>query len=130
VDEYAEWQVPMMHPQPQSARRSQTYGENRVDKKAPVIQEARARCDSGNLFVEGLLTNAVELQPDCRKGLAHIEQVLMDEVAKILAAESLADLRRYDHETTCMLREGDTLPQISGIGLRATKQLLEFQLYK
>lgn len=64
-----------------------------------MSSEARARCDAGNPFVEGLLTSTVELKPRCLKGLTQIEGVLMDEVAKILTAESLADLKKYDGGT-------------------------------
>jgi len=71
-----------------------------------MSSEARARCDSGNPFVEGLLTNTVDLRPSCPKGLVLIEGVLMEEVAKILAAESLADLRRYDHGTESLAELG------------------------
>jgi len=60
-----------------------------------MTAEARARVDAGNPFVEGLLTNEVNIKPRCYKGLAQIEQHLSDEVAKILVAESLADLLQY-----------------------------------
>ncbi len=83
-----------------------------------MSSEARARCDSGNPFVEGLLTNTVELRPTCPKGLALIEGVLMEEVAKILIAESLADLRRYDHGTESLAElstdEGEKLRAMDG----------------
>jgi len=71
-----------------------------------MSSEARARCEAGTPFIEGLLTSTLELKPRCLKGLALIEGVLMDEVAKILAAESLADLRRYDHGTESLAELG------------------------
>jgi len=83
-------------------------GSRALSRIVPVnmSSEARARCDSGNPFVEGLLTNTVELRPSCPKGFALIEGVLMEEVAKILTAESLADLRRYDHGTGSLAELG------------------------
>lgn len=71
-------------------------GRRVVPRVVPLnlTAEARARCDAGTPFIEGLLTRNRELNAKALEGLALIEAVLMDEVATILQAESLADLRR------------------------------------
>lgn len=71
-------------------------GRRVVPRVVPLnlTAEARARVDAGTPFIEGLLTRNRELNAKALEGLAMIEGVLGDEVAKILQAESLADLRR------------------------------------